>query len=77
MFYQLEKNNSTASVVVFLLKVVSLKQNKSHSISLDLHLLVINYANEGLPEYTSSSDWLLWSKIQLTDVSSNLIGCLH
>ena len=51
----------------YFLKKISLKQNKSHSRSLQLHLVFIN---EG------PSDWLLWSKIQLTDVSSNLIGCL-
>ena len=33
--------------VVFVLKKVSLKQNKSHSRSLDLHIV---YVNEGLPE---------------------------
>ena len=37
----------TATMIVFVLKEVSLKQNKSHSRSLDLHLVFIN---EGLPE---------------------------
>ena len=35
------------TVVVFVLKKISLKQNKSHSRSLDLHIV---YVNEGLPE---------------------------
>ena len=35
------------SLVVFVLKKVLLKQNKSHSRSLDLHLVFIN---EDLPE---------------------------
>ena len=37
-------------MVVFVLKKVSFKQKKSHSRSLDLYLVFINYANEGLPE---------------------------
>ena len=44
------------TVVVLVLKKISLKQNKSHSRSLDLHLVFIN---EGLPEYYNPSDWLL------------------
>ena len=34
-------------LVVFVLKKISLKQNKSHSRSLDLHIV---YVNEDLPE---------------------------
>ena len=41
------KVSGTSTLVVFVLKKVSLKQNKFHSRSLDLHLVFIN---EGLPE---------------------------
>ena len=45
--------------VVFVLVKVSLKQKKSHSRYLNLLLKFINYANEGLHEYLSPSDWRL------------------
>ena len=44
------------NLVVFVLNKVSLNQNKSHSRSLDLHIV---YVNEGLPEDNDPSDWLL------------------
>ena len=56
--------------VVFVLKKVSLKQNKFHFRSLDLHLVFIKWGSQRIDN--DPSDWLLWSKIQLTNATLHL-----